>query len=80
MLLAGLNERWQRYGERKLAQLSEIERRDAYAFDDWFVRRRGWLWLVWVFGFATLLAAIAAQFPWNLRFGPAAVMFNAVAF
>ena len=79
-MLRRLNERMERYAERQLAAMSEVERRDARAFDEWFVRRRGWRWLVWVCAGATLLAAAAAELPWNLRFLPAAVMFNGIAF
>jgi len=79
-MLRRLNERMERYAERQLAAMSEVERRDARAFDEWFMRRRGWRWLVWVCAGATLLAAAAAELPWNLRFLPAAVMFNGIAF
>jgi len=79
-MLRRLNQRMEQYAERKLAAMSEVERRDARAFDDWFVRRRGWRWLIWICVGATLAAAAAAQLPWNLRFVPAAIMFNGIAF
>ena len=80
MMLRRLNERMEQYAARKLAAMSEVERRDARAFDDWFVRQRGWRWLVWICVGATLLAGAAAQLPWNLQFVPAAIMFNGIAF
>jgi signal transduction histidine kinase len=79
-MLRTLNERMERYAERKLAAMSEVERRDARAFDDWFIRKRGWKWLIWVFGAATALAGVASYLPWNLRFLGAAIMFNGIAF
>jgi signal transduction histidine kinase len=79
-MLRRLNERMERYAERKLAAMSEVERRDARAFDEWFIRKGGWKWLVWIGVAATLLAGVASQLPWNLRFVPAAIMFNGIAF
>jgi len=79
-MLRRLNERLERYAASKLAAMSEVERRDARAFDEWFVRKRGWKWLLWIFGAATALAGIASYLPWNLRFLGAAIMFNGIAF
>ncbi|HSV18878.1 MAG TPA: histidine kinase [Casimicrobiaceae bacterium] len=79
-MLRQLNERMERYAERKLAAMSEVERRDARAFDEWFIRRGGWKWLIWIGVAATLVAAVASQLPWNLRFVPAAIMFNGIAY
>jgi signal transduction histidine kinase len=80
MLLSRINERIERYSERKLAGMSEIERRDVLAFDDWFLRRRGWQWLIWIFVAATLLATLAAQMPWQLKLIPTILLFNVFAF
>jgi hypothetical protein len=60
MLPRRLNERLERYSERKLAGMSEIERRDVLAFDEWFVRRRGWVWLIWIFVAGAAGALVAA--------------------
>lgn len=79
-MLRRLNERMEQYAARKLAAMSEVERRDARAFDEWFVRERGWKWLIWICAGATLLAAAASRLPWNLQFLPAAIMFNGIAF
>jgi hypothetical protein len=80
MLLSRINERIERYSERKLAGMSEIERRDVLAFDEWFLRRRGWQWLIWIFVAATLLATLAAQMPWQLKLIPTILLFNVFAF
>src|SRR5690349_17048525 len=80
MLLRRLNERLEYYSQRKLAGMSEIERRDVLAFDDWFLHRRGWVWLIWIFIAATALAVLAAQMPWQLKLIPAILLFNVSAF
>jgi sensor histidine kinase YesM len=61
-----------------LASLSEVERRDVQAFDDWFYRQRGWYWLLAIIAVTTLAAWVASLLPWNMSFVEAAVVFNTV--
>ena len=41
-MLNALRHRYVAFCERQLASMTPIERSDAEAFDDWFVRRGGW--------------------------------------
>ncbi len=78
MTLASLKTRYDAFAQRLLASLSEIERRDVQAFDDWFYRERGWRWLFAIVATTTLAAWIASMLPWNMTFVEAAVVFNTV--
>jgi hypothetical protein len=75
-----IKRRYDRFAEGAIASLSELERRDVRAFDEWFYRERGWTWLAFIFGATTLAAAVAAQLPWNMSFLEAAILFNLFAF
>ena len=44
-MLAALKSRYQRFSDRVLASLSEVERQDVKAFDRWFYSSGGWRWL-----------------------------------
>lgn len=59
-----------------LASLSEVERRDVKAFDQWFYRGGGWRWIVLIVGLTTLIAWFASMLPWNMKFAEAAILFN----
>ncbi|HVO89242.1 MAG TPA: histidine kinase [Casimicrobiaceae bacterium] len=75
-MFTALNDRYRRFADRLTRSLTEIERRDVRAFDRWFYRERGWLWVVAIFALTTLAAAGAAQLPWNMSFLEAAMLFN----
>jgi signal transduction histidine kinase len=77
-MLSAFKTRYEAFAQRVLASLSEIERRDVRAFDNWFYANGGWRWLLGVVGVTTLVAWIAAQLPWNMTFAEAAVLFNLV--
>jgi sensor histidine kinase YesM len=70
--------RYEAFAQRVLASLSEIERRDVRAFDNWFYANGGWRWLLGVVGGTTLIAWVASQLPWNMTFAEAAILFNLV--
>jgi sensor histidine kinase YesM len=74
--LAALKMRYDAFAQRLLASLSEVERRDVQAFDDWFYRGAGWRWLAGIVATTTLAAWVASQLPWNMTFVEAAVVFN----
>lgn len=80
MLIAPLKRRYDAFTERVFSSLTEIERRDVRAFDEWFYRERGWLWIVWITLGATAAAAAASQLPWNMSFLEAALLFNLIVF
>jgi sensor histidine kinase YesM len=80
LFLAALKTRYDAFADRVLSSLSEIERRDVRAFDQWFYGARGWTWIVWIFGATTAVAWVAAQLPWNMTFGEAAILFNVIVF
>ena len=61
-----------------LASLSEIERRDVRAFDRWFYANGGWRWLIGIVAVTTFVAWVASNFPWNMSFAEAAILFNLV--
>jgi len=77
-MLAAFKSRYDAFAQRVLASLSEIERRDVRAFDRWFYAQRGWQWLIGVVAVTTFVAWLAAQLPWNMSFGEAAILFNIV--
>ena len=80
MLIAPLKRRYDAFTERVFSSLTEIERRDVRAFDEWFYRGRGWLWIIWIALGATVAAAAASQLPWNMSFLEAALLFNLIVF
>jgi sensor histidine kinase YesM len=80
MFIASLKRRYDAFTERVFASLTEIERRDVRAFDQWFYHRHGWLWIVWIALGATAAAAAASQLPWNMSFLEAALLFNLIVF
>ena len=73
-----LKSRYDAFAQRVLSSLSEIERRDVRAFDRWFYANGGWRWLIGVVVLTTLIAWIASNFPWNMSFAEAAILFNLV--
>ena len=77
-MLDALKTRYDAFAQRVLSSLSEIERRDVRAFDRWFYADGGWRWLIGVVLFTTLVAWIASNFPWNMTFAEAAILFNLV--
>ncbi len=77
-MLAAFKSRYDAFAQRVLASLSEIERRDVRAFDRWFYAQRGWQWLIGTVAATTFVAWLAAQLPWNMSFGEAAILFNMV--
>ena len=77
-MLAFLKSRYDAFAQRVLSSLSEIERRDVRAFDTWFYRSGGWRWLIGVVILTTLISWIASNFPWNMSFAEAAILFNLV--
>jgi hypothetical protein len=77
-MFGALKRRYDQFTQRALASLTEIERRDVRAFDRWFYASGGWLWLIGVVLFTTLVAWIASNFPWNMSFAEAAILFNLV--
>jgi signal transduction histidine kinase len=80
MLLASFKQRYGNISDRLLGSLSEIERRDVQAFDRWFLAGGGWAWLIVIAGVNTVLAAVAAEMPWNTSFLEAVVLINVVVF
>jgi signal transduction histidine kinase len=76
MPFAALKSRYDAFAERLLASLSEVERRDVRAFDNWFSREGGWWWLVSLVAVTTLAAWVASMLPWNMSFLEAALVFN----
>ena len=76
MPFAALKSRYDALADHLLASLSEVERRDVRAFDDWFSRESGWLWLVSLVAVTTLAAWVASLLPWNMSFLEAALVFN----
>jgi len=79
-MFSRLRRRYEAFAERVLASVSEFERQDVRAFDHWFYRERGYLWILWIFVGTTLVAAGASRLPWNMSFVEAAVLFNVVVF
>jgi sensor histidine kinase YesM len=79
MPFAALKSRYDRFADRVLASLSEVERRDVQAFERWFYRGGGWRWIVGIVVVATIFAWAAAQLPWNMSFAEAAILFNLIA-
>ena len=77
-MFAALKTRYDALAQRVLSSLSEIERRDVRAFDRWFYANGGWRWLIGVVLFTTFVAWIASNFPWNMSFAEAAILFNLV--
>ena len=77
-MFAALKARYDAFSERVLASLSEIEREDVKSFDRWFYGSGGWRWLVGIIAATTFFAWIASNFPWNMSFLEAAVLFNVV--
>lgn len=77
-MFAALKTRYDTLAQRVLSSLSEIERRDVRAFDRWFYANGGWRWLIGVVLLTTLVAWIASNFPWNMTFAEAAILFNLV--
>lgn len=77
-MFAALKSRYEAFGQRVLASLSEIERRDVRAFDNWFYASGGWRWLLGIVAVTTLVAWVASQLPWNMTFAEAAILFNLV--
>ncbi len=78
MPFAALKSRYSAFAERVLASLTEVERREVKAFDQWFYRKGGWRWIVVIVAGTTGVAWLAAQLPWNMTFAEAAIVFNAV--
>jgi len=75
-MLALLKSRYDRFAERVLCSLSEIEREDVRSFDRWFYQGGGWRWLAGIVALTTGFAFVASRLPWNMRFVEAAVLFN----
>jgi signal transduction histidine kinase len=76
--LTRLYARYARFSACVLASLSEVERRDVHAFDEWLYRKRGWRVAVAIVAVTTLVAFVASRLPWNMSFLEAAILFNAV--
>ncbi len=77
-MLAALKSRYDALAQRVLSSLTEFERRDVRAFDRWFYASGGWRWLIGVVLLTTFVAWIASNFPWNMSFAEAAILFNLV--
>ncbi|MFO1398046.1 MAG: histidine kinase [Burkholderiales bacterium] len=77
-MFAPFKSRYEAFGQRVLASLSEIERRDVRAFDNWFYASGGWRWLLAIVAVTTFVAWLASQLPWNMSFAEAAILFNTV--
>src|SRR6478672_7401275 len=73
-----LSRRYARFSGCVLASLSEVERRDVRAFDEWLYRKGGWRVAIAIVAVTTLAAFVASRLPWNMSFLEAAILFNAV--
>jgi signal transduction histidine kinase len=76
--LTRLSRRYARFSACVLASLSEVERRDVRAFDEWLYRKGGWRVAIAIVAVTTLAAFVASLLPWNMSFLEAGILFNAV--
>ena len=80
MALTAVKTRFDAFVHKTLASLSEIERRDVQAFDRWFLKGRGWVFVIVILLVNLAAAEMASQLPWNMSFVEAAILINVLVF